>query len=503
MPNAVRKDKPLYGVQKPRIDVYPAAKTSAGTDCVELCAEFGLILDPWEADVLEGSLGEQASGRWAAFEVGLCAARQNGKGSIIEARIMGGLFLFGDELITYSAHEFRTAKITMKRVERLLRQSGQAYKPNRSHGEESLVLPPSKVFPYERTVQFQTRTMSGGRGLTGDCVFLDEAMILKVDAVQALMPTLSARPHPQLWYVGSAVDQKVHPHGEVFTALRRRALASQKSGNVGRLCYKEWSCDEDDVDLSDAPDAVTAKPAGPKFRKLIAQANPGLGFRITEEYICDEYEGFKDLNLGGWKAERLGIGDWPILDTAKNKINMERWLSDDICVPMAPAPKRVVLVVAVAQDRSFTSIAVAGAYPPDHDRTIVLNHSVKGTAKAAKKIEELMKAKSIDEVWLAGDMAKVIKPSLVKAGIEFEWMNRNEMGAACGSFLSAVNDDGDIVHVGQPELTLACRNARTRMMGESEVWDRRDPMLDDSPLVAASGAYYRWGLQNTGLPAIW
>ncbi len=32
------------------------------------------------------------------------------------------------------------------------------------------------------------------------------------------------------------------------------------------------------------------------------------------------------------------------------------------------------------------------------------------------------------------------------------------------------------------------------MIGESEQWDRRDAKIDDSPLVAASGAFYRWGL---------
>jgi hypothetical protein len=40
----------------------------------------GLILDPWQQFVLVNALGERADGRWAAFEVGVDVARQNGKG---------------------------------------------------------------------------------------------------------------------------------------------------------------------------------------------------------------------------------------------------------------------------------------------------------------------------------------------------------------------------------------------------------------------------------------
>jgi hypothetical protein len=52
---------------------------------------------------------ERADGKWAAFEVGLNVARQNGKGSILEARELAGLFLLGERLIIHSAHEFATS----------------------------------------------------------------------------------------------------------------------------------------------------------------------------------------------------------------------------------------------------------------------------------------------------------------------------------------------------------------------------------------------------------
>ena len=60
--------------------------------------------------------GERADGKWAAFETALIVPRQNGKGSILEARELAGLFLFGEQLILHSAHEFKTAQEAFRRV---------------------------------------------------------------------------------------------------------------------------------------------------------------------------------------------------------------------------------------------------------------------------------------------------------------------------------------------------------------------------------------------------
>jgi phage terminase large subunit-like protein len=95
-----------------------------------------------------------------------------------------------------------------------------------------------------------------------------------------------------------------------------------------------------------------------------------------------------------------------------------------------------------------------------------------------------------------------LAPDLAGAGVEFEVMSQTEMGAACAAFQQGVAD-GTVVHVGQRELDAAVANAQTRRVGEAEVWDRRDVKVDDSPLVAVSGAFYRWGLQEAPMPAIY
>ena len=88
-------DEPLAleGEQRPAHSSVPDSVSSAGAEAVELAQMAGLDLDPWEAWVLEQSLGEREDGKWAAFEVGLICPRQNGKGTVLEARELAGLFL--------------------------------------------------------------------------------------------------------------------------------------------------------------------------------------------------------------------------------------------------------------------------------------------------------------------------------------------------------------------------------------------------------------------------
>ena len=68
------------GEQRPRLFCAPTGGGTAGAEAVELAEAAGLHLDPWQQHVLEVALNEAADGRWAAFEVCLLVARQNGKG---------------------------------------------------------------------------------------------------------------------------------------------------------------------------------------------------------------------------------------------------------------------------------------------------------------------------------------------------------------------------------------------------------------------------------------
>src|SRR5262245_51350047 len=85
--NGVPGVLPAYRTSPPR-------RSSAGSEAVDLAASAGLVLDAWQAQVLEDALGERVPGeKWSSMEVGVIVPRQNGKGSILEARELAGLFL--------------------------------------------------------------------------------------------------------------------------------------------------------------------------------------------------------------------------------------------------------------------------------------------------------------------------------------------------------------------------------------------------------------------------
>ena len=72
-------------------------------------------------------------------------------------------------------------------------------------------------------------------GSPADLVLLDEAMFLPNTAIAALLPTLSARPNPQVWYTGSAVDQMTNEHGSAFARVRRRGIDGADGVGVLRV----------------------------------------------------------------------------------------------------------------------------------------------------------------------------------------------------------------------------------------------------------------------------
>jgi phage terminase large subunit-like protein len=81
----------LRGEQEPRIcSLPPFDVAKSGRNAVALAAEAGLVLDPWQRFVLEAGL-RRRGGKWAAFEVCLIVARQNGKGAVLEALELAAL----------------------------------------------------------------------------------------------------------------------------------------------------------------------------------------------------------------------------------------------------------------------------------------------------------------------------------------------------------------------------------------------------------------------------
>jgi len=453
------------GVPVPRIRHAPRARVNAWEDVTELAARYGLSLLDWQENVLEACMGERADGTFAAKHVGLCCPRQNGKGAVLEARALAGLLLFGEKMIIHSAHEVRTAQIGFQRL--------KAYFENFDDLRRKVVgIGNAVAREYIRLrsgqeVRFVTRSKSAIRGFSADCLLLDEAQILNDEQWEAVLYTVSARPAHQIWLVGTppvTIEQ-----GVVFDRFRRRGI----DGKDHRLTYLEWSAPPD-ADLDD-PQAWAA-------------GNPALGSLISHATILTERAAAADE---GFARERLGI--WPTEEAAGPIFDAGGW--NALADRRAPAPLRVALVVDVSPDRRWSSIGVAGAIPDG--RVLVMSYSGQGTGWVAPRLAELVATRTVVETALfVGGQAAALQPDLVAAGVEFVKLSAVDMGSACAAFQEAVKAGG-LVHVGQPELGAAIANARVRQVGESQRWDRRDDGFDISPLVAVSGALWRWGVLDS------
>lgn len=451
----------LLGAQVPRIEVAPARVSSAGEEAADLAASAGLVLDTWQRHVLDVGCGEAADGRWAALEVGVCVPRQNGKGSIIEARELAGLLLFGERLILHSAHEFKTAIEAFRRIRNLLDGSDdlrrQVAKVRTSHGEEAIVMRSGAE------LRFVARTKAGsGRGFTADLVVLDEAMILPTETIGALLPTLSARPNPQVWLFGSAGLTT----SRCWWSMRRRAL----SGDAGRMAWLEWS----------APDgSLVDDPA------VWADANPALGRRIEAEFVRTELAA---MPRPEFVRERLGWWDAEPEENVQPAIDSGAWQRCALVV--APEDGRpMALGVDVSPDRC-TSIVVAG-WSGEH-RVIEVVRVDQGIGWVATWIADVVRRNGIGSVVvdpsgpsvaLVDDLRAADVPLVLAAG--------RDVAAACGQLVEGIASGSLRVRPDQ-RLDVAALSARRRQLSDSWVWSRSASSVDVSPIVAATLAL--WGL---------
>jgi hypothetical protein len=472
-------DGPLVGAQRPRLATVPSFVSSSGQEAVELAAVAGLVLDPWQQYALHVGLGENADGSWSAFECAVNVPRQNGKGALIEARELAGLFLLGERLILHSAHEFKTSIEAFRRIEQLVMNCDDLRKRvarvRRTTGEEAIELLTGQ------RLRFLARSGGSGRGFTGNCNVLDEAMILSDDAMGALMPTMAAVKDPQVWYLGSAGIG--HPSMQLGR-LRQRALAAVESGVPDpSLAYLEWSIDPH----------VTECPMGcerhddPRAPGSVAKANPALGFRLTLEHTERERLTMGEAIFG---RERLGVGDYPSdsVDTWQ-VIGEDAWraLADGDSQPSDP----VAFSIDMTPERSHTSIGVAGLNGEAVHVEVVENRP--GMDWVVERVRDLHERWS-PRCWVvdAGGPAGSLIPDLERAlGVEVVSPKVRQVAQACGQFYDAVAS-ADIVHLDQAPLATALAGARKRDLGEAWAWARRGVGVDISPLVAVTLA--RWGL---------
>jgi len=323
-------------------------------------------------------------------------------------------------------------------------------------------------FTSGQVIKFKARSSSGGRGFSCDCLMLDEAQILGAAAWASILPTMSARPNPQAWLLGTPPTE--NDDAEIFERLRAIGL----QGKEQRIAYLEWSAD---------PDAPIDEP------ETWASANPAYGKRIDHEAIATE---LASMSEDQFRLERLGI--WP-------------------------AVLRHIPVVKPSEWRKLHGVGPADGVAPDAFG-VDMSHGLQISVCAAWEIDDSM---HVEEVWAGTDVAAAVEwvvaragkrtevviddlspaaqmiPSLVARRVKVKRSTARDMAKGCLLFETRASA-GSLSHAEQESLSSAVNGARKRPIGDAGGWgwDRRDATVTIHPLVAATLALLAASTKHNG-----
>lgn len=441
------------GSQEPTVLwVPPSARSSAGEEALALARECGVRPDPWQELCVEMLLRELPDGRWAGLEAAVELARQNGKNVVLEIIEAAALVLFGERLVTHSAHLFTTSMEHFARMRLWFERPPLADLLDDvrvANGKEQLVLRGG------RRLRFVARTHGASRGFTAERLVYDEAFSLDRSAQAAMMPALSARsmesPGPQVLYASSPA----HPDSAVLHSVRRRAL----DGDT-RVVYVGWvhdSADPDDVDVWYA-------------------ANPALGIRISEDWVRAERQ---SLDTDDFLRERCGV---PMSeDAAEPLFGAGGWQDCRDAGSSIDGP--VTLCVDVTPEMTRAAVGAAGRRPDGLWHVEVVDHRP-GTDWLAARLCELSARWETPIRYDPSGPVSVLVGRLESAGVPLSPV-AGGLSRSCG-VLQELVVSRQIRHIGQEPLDRAVAGAKARMVGDRLSWARRSAKVDLSPLVAVT-----------------
>lgn len=428
----------------PRILVAPAAVRHAGPQITAIAAKGGIVLDEAQQLVASATSGIGADGKWAAFEAVVFTPRQNLKTEFCIARILAGLFVFGERYVVYSAHQVKTTSKTFRRLRRAIEQNprlgGRIARVSNRIGAETIELASGQV------VEMVARSTNSGRGFTGDTIILDESHDLDADQLAAILPMLSTVANPQVLYCLSLGNE----HSSHLGALRARALEGQPG-----VCWVEWSMAEGDrVD----------------DREIWARCNPAYPARISMAYMERE---FAALGPERFARERLGRSNWPADPSGRFAV-ISRAAWDRCHDPALPEFGKLYPVsfgAAVSPDLRSGAIVVCGTLGGARALEVTDHRPGDGVAWMGLRLGELTtrhetRAVGWDDRRLGplglasytGDAAVVVpKPG--------------ELAEACARLFYSAEDPARLVrHRGDPRLTDAVGAALMRPLGGGWCW---------------------------------
>lgn len=311
-----------------------------------LMQAYGLTLDEWQRLIIDCWLGKDEAGLYNVTSAGLSVPRQNGKNVCIEAREFYGLTVNGERIL-HTAHQVRTAKKSFRRLVTMFTDKThpeitKAVKKIRyGIGEESIELNNGGI------IEFTARSRQAARGYDGiSLVVYDEAQELTDEQAEAIMAVLSASATGTRQLIYTGTPPYVGCTGEVFRRFRQACIVAEGKGEITKSCWHEWGLYADNPQEIDIAD-----------KRLWYEANPALGYRLTEEFTTEE---FKTLSPDGFLRERLGFWAKPTEVQDVLAIDAAIW---DKCASEEERPEGKI-AYGVKFSRDGSEVVLAGAVIP-------------------------------------------------------------------------------------------------------------------------------------------
>jgi phage terminase large subunit-like protein len=236
-------------------------------DVKDLCEIINMPLLPWQEHVLKDMLTVDKQGHFIRKTSLLLIARQNGKTHLARMLILAHLLKWDSKNVLIMSSNRSMALDTFRQVAQVL-ETNETLKPfvkqiRYANGTESIeILGKMDGRVVASRLDVVAATRDGSRGRTADFLFIDELREINEEGFRAAIPTTRARPASTTLLTSNAGDA----FSVVLNGMRERALENPPKS----FGFYEYSA--------------------PQYCKITdraawAQANPALGYTITEEAL--------------------------------------------------------------------------------------------------------------------------------------------------------------------------------------------------------------------------
>lgn len=419
-----RDTEGIYGISTPRIHTPLNDLPSKGFELIDLAADIGIELMPWQKFALEHTHKVKPDGRWATPVNCVIVSRQNGKSFLQQIRILGGLFLWDEPLQIGSAHRLATSLEQFRQLVSIIEGSDMLAKQVKrirwAHGAE-------EIETLKGTRFIVKAGGSAARGVSRpSTIHLDELReMTDMESFASLRYTLMAAPNPLVMSYSNAGDTS----SLVLNSFRERALA-KIAGAEDEIGYFEWSAPTDEISVENA-----------------RHANPAMGITIHADNIRSVLNDPPDVVM----TEVLCR--WVV--AINSAVDAASWGN---CLDKSydlDTEKQTWLAIDLSPDRKHASL-VAAQKLGDEQFVVKLLHTWANDLQLddkaiANDLADYARKYPTEYVLYSRRTAGAVAARLAPAGIPIFDMD-GSYPQACDEMLSAINS-GRLKHRGQSQLT--------------------------------------------------